>query len=179
MNGVELFNYLSKVKTLDIPAAKFYSAQVFTVLSFLHSKSIIYRDLKPENLYINPKGYLVLTDFVLAKYCLSRTYTMCGTPEYLAPEIILNKGYNHSVDWWGLGIFVYELLVGKTPFADEEPTRVYKKVLEGSAKFPAGFDKYFTHNAKGSQKSGEAFAEAGAKRKTGLHEEWSAGYSDA
>jgi protein kinase X len=93
------------------------------MFEYLHSKNIVYRfilnlqrlfirDLKPENLLIASDGYLKLTDFGFAKYCEGRTYTLCGTPEYLAPEILLNKGHGKPVDWWCLGILIYEMLAG-------------------------------------------------------------------
>ncbi len=75
--------------------AQFYAAQVATMFEYLHSKNIIYRDLKPENILIDKTGYLKLTDFGFAKVCEGRTYTLCGTPEYLAPEILLNKGMKY------------------------------------------------------------------------------------
>lgn len=82
------------------------------MFEYMHSKNIIYRDLKPENILMAADGYLKLTDFGFAKYCDSRTYTLCGTPEYLAPEILLNKGHGKPVDWWCLGILIYEMLAG-------------------------------------------------------------------
>ena len=82
------------------------------MFEYLHSKNIIYRDLKPENILMAADGYLKLTDFGFAKYCDSRTYTLCGTPEYLAPEILLNKGHGKPVDWWCLGILIYEMQAG-------------------------------------------------------------------
>lgn len=82
------------------------------MFEYLHNKNIVYRDLKPENILIGSDGYLKLTDFGFAKYCDSRTYTLCGTPEYLAPEILLNKGHGKPVDWWCLGILIYEMLAG-------------------------------------------------------------------
>jgi protein kinase A len=109
----------------------------------LHLKDIVYRDLKPENLLIQHNGYLKLVDFGFAKLCKTRTYTLCGTPEYLAPEILLNKGHGKSVDWWCLGILMYEMMAGAAPFTDEDPMQVYQKILKGKVKFPRDFDKYY------------------------------------
>jgi protein kinase A len=92
VNGGELFTYLRSVGKFQVEHAQFYGAQVVTMFEYLHSKNIIYRDLKPENILIDKTGYLKLTDFGFAKVCEGRTYTLCGTPEYLAPEILLNKG---------------------------------------------------------------------------------------
>ena len=86
-------------------------------------------------------GYLKFVDFGFAKYCQTRTYTTCGTPEYLAPEIILNRGHGLAVDWWCLGIFIYEMLLGQTPFADEDPLKIYEKALKAKIKFPHEFPK--------------------------------------
>ena len=91
------------------------------MFDYLHTKNIIYRDLKPENLLIDIKGNLKLTDFGFAKIIKSRTYTLCGTPEYLAPEILLQKWHGKPVDWWCLGILIYEMIVGIDPFSDDEP----------------------------------------------------------
>ncbi len=123
--GGELFTYLRTVQNLKNEDARFYAAQVTTMFEYLHSKNIIYRDLKPENLLINSDGYLKLTDFGFAKEIDSRTYTLCGTPEYLAPEILLQKGHGKPVDWWCLGILIYEMIVGIDPFSDDEPMAVY------------------------------------------------------
>ncbi len=89
-------------------------------------------------------GYLKMVDFGFAKICKDKTYTLCGTPEYLAPEILLNKGHGVQVDWWTLGIFAYELIAGEDPFSDEDPLIIYQKILKGKLKFPRDFD----HDAK-------------------------------
>jgi serine/threonine protein kinase len=83
------------------------------------------RDLKPENILIDEEGYLKLTDFGFAKYVDTRTYTLCGTPEYLAPEMLLNKGHGKPVDWWTFGILLYEMLAGIDPFSDDDPMLIY------------------------------------------------------
>ena len=106
------------------------------MFEYLHSKNVVYRDLKPENLLICPDGYLKLTDFGFAKIVNSRTFTLCGTPEYLAPEILNNTGHGKGADWWTLGIIIYEMLVGIDPFNDNDPMSVYGKILKGRVKFP-------------------------------------------
>jgi len=141
ISGGELFTYLRGVGKLDSPHAAMYAAQVGAIFDYLHSKNIIYRDLKPENLLIHEDGYLKLTDFGFAKIVEGRTYTLCGTPEYLAPEILLNKGHGKPVDWWTLGILIYEMNAGIDPFSDEDPMAIYQKILKGKVKFPKNFDK--------------------------------------
>ena len=111
------------------------------MFEYLHSKNIIYRDLKPENVLIAADGYLKLTDFGFAKIVDTRTYTLCGTPEYLAPEMLLNKGHGKPVDWWTFGILLYEMLAGIDPFSDDDPMLIYQKILKGKVKFPRSFDK--------------------------------------
>ena len=139
--GGELFTYLRTVQNLKNDDAKFYAAQITLMFEHLHSMDIVYRDLKPENLLIDSTGYLKLTDFGFAKKLEGRTYTLCGTPEYLAPEILLQKGHGKPVDWWCLGIIIYEMLVGIDPFSDDEPMAVYQNILRGKIKFPSNFPK--------------------------------------
>lgn len=95
--------------------------------------------LQPENLLLDSKGNLKMADFGFAKRLPlgKRTYTLCGTPDYLAPEIILNKGHGRAVDWWSLGILIYEMLVGYPPFCDEDSLGTYNRILKGKVVFPA------------------------------------------
>ena len=108
------------------------------MFEYLHSLNIIYRDLKPENILIDEEGYLKLTDFGFAKYCQTRTYTLCGTPEYLAPEIIMSIGHNHGVDWWALGILTYEMIVGFPPFytGTQNNSKMYELIKKKAVYFP-------------------------------------------
>jgi len=142
IQGGELFTLLRTKGSFPVPQTKFYIAHIITIFEYLHSKNIVYRDLKPENILINKNGYLKLTDFGFAKILDNeKTYTLCGTPEYLAPEIILNKGHGKAVDWWTLGILLYEMLVGIDPFSDDDPMKTYQKILKGKINFPKTIDK--------------------------------------
>jgi protein kinase A len=106
----------------------------------LHAKDIVYRDLKPENIMMGEDGYLKMIDFGFAKVVTKRTFTICGTPEYIAPEILLNQGHGKPVDWWCLGVLVYEMLAGFPPFQDDDPMNIYRKIINTKPKYPDGFD---------------------------------------
>jgi len=138
--GGDLFNLLKIENNFSIDKAQFYAGQIVFVFEYLHSKNIVYRNLKPENILINKNGYIKIADFQFAKVVTDRTYTMCGTPGYLAPEIILNRGHGLSVDWWTLGVLLYEMICGVDPFADDDPMKVYENILEGNIKFSSHFD---------------------------------------
>jgi serine/threonine protein kinase len=138
--GGELFTVLRKAQHISNAAAVFYASEIVLALESLHRKRIIYRDLKPENVLIDREGHVKLTDFGLAKVVEARTYTMCGTPEYIAPEIIQSKGHGNAVDWWALGILIYEMLVGYPPFTAEDTLDIYKLILAGHIHYPSTLD---------------------------------------
>ncbi|OBZ72827.1 cAMP-dependent protein kinase type 1 [Grifola frondosa] len=131
--GGELFALLRRSNRFPDPVAKFYAAEVALALNHLHSLDIIYRDLKPENILLNCDGHIKIADFGFAKYCNTTVWTLCGTPDYLAPEIISNMRYNKSVDWYALGVLIFEMLSGLPPFHDANPMVRYEKIAQGPA----------------------------------------------
>jgi serum/glucocorticoid-regulated kinase 2 len=138
LSGGELFQHLRKFRTFGEDKVRFYGAQIALALEYLHSKGIIYRDLKPENILMDDKGYLKLADFGMAKKLQEgeKAMSFCGTPEYLAPEIITLEGHDKNADWWSFGILLFEMLCGIPPFYVENLDKMYDMIKNSSVKFP-------------------------------------------
>ncbi|KAL7720819.1 non-specific serine/threonine protein kinase [Entamoeba marina] len=163
--GGDLYGLLNKQpgKCLKEMAAKFYIAEILTALEYLHMEGIIYRDLKPENILVQESGHIMLSDFDLSKHCprkenpqfkkglfkkevvvephLFKSSSFVGTDEYLAPEIVNREDHTASVDWWTLGVLLYEMLYGKSPFVSNSRRGTFKKIKESKIQFPK-FHKY-------------------------------------
>jgi serine/threonine protein kinase/CRP-like cAMP-binding protein len=145
LQGGELFTHTRKFFKLEESWAKFYSASVVLAYTQIHAHHVAYRDLKPENLVLNGKGYAKIVDFGLAKVVRSgQTWTICGTPDYLAPEIITTEGHGMAVDYWALGVLIFELASGKAPFQAADPMETYEKILSGVLTPPSHFSRGVT-----------------------------------
>ncbi|KAJ2384276.1 hypothetical protein GGI05_005061, partial [Coemansia sp. RSA 2603] len=146
--GGELFTHMANERIFSEDQAVFYAAQLVLALAHLHSLGIVFRDIKPENCLLDRHGHLVLTDFGLSKTALAedgRTNTFCGTPSYMAPEILdASISYEFSVDWWSLGILIYEMLTGSVPFKGKSPAQISKNIAKTKVKYPV----YMTPDAK-------------------------------
>lgn len=145
ISGGELFYHLSEAQVFSENRARFYAAEIASALGYLHSNNVIYRDLKPENILLDTDGHIVLTDFGLCKDGLGigeRTHTFCGSPEYIAPEMLLGKGYDKAVDWWALGTLIFEMLGGLPPFYSEDEDEMNDAILHEELTFPAFFSFY-------------------------------------
>ncbi|KAI9443364.1 AGC/Akt protein kinase [Lactarius indigo] len=139
VNGGELFHHLQREQKFNEERSRFYSAELLLALEHLHDLDVVYRDLKPENILLDYTGHIALCDFGLCKLNMKdndMTNTFCGTPEYLAPEILNGAGYNRTIDWWTLGVLLYEMLVGLPPFYDEITDKMYEKILRDPLVFP-------------------------------------------
>jgi len=139
--GGELFTILRSRRYFNEPTARFYAASVCEGFDYMHSMDIIYRDLKPENLVLDSRGYLKIADFGFAKKISDKTYTLCGTPDYLCPEIVTGQGHGKGCDWWTLGILIYEMLASFPPFVADEPIETYRKIIRGRIRFPRYFSQ--------------------------------------
>jgi len=149
--GGELYSYMRNKDILEPNACRFYAACVISALEYMHARHIIYRDLKPENIVLTAEGYAKLVDFGFAKRISKRAYTLCGTPEYLAPEQIQVSGHDYAADWWAVGVLIYEMAMGAVPFCfvngkpeyDMNPRDLYANILDENFSFylPASLDE--------------------------------------
>jgi len=139
VNGGELFYHLQREGKFDVGRSRFYAAELLLALEHLHKFNVVYRDLKPENILLDFTGHIALCDFGLCKLGMgesAKTNTFCGTPEYIAPELLESKGYTKTVDWWTLGVLLYEMMTGLPPFYDENVNTMYQRILHDPLKFP-------------------------------------------
>jgi len=140
VNGGELFFHLSREKMFSEDRTRFYGAQIAMAITYLHDRGIIYRDLKLENLLLDAKGNIKITDFGLCKEEIqfgSTTATFCGTPEYLAPEVLEDNDYGRAVDWWGVGVVMYEMIVGHLPFYNQNHEVLFDLILHEEIRLPS------------------------------------------
>uniref|UniRef100_A0A4W5QF33 non-specific serine/threonine protein kinase n=1 Tax=Hucho hucho TaxID=62062 RepID=A0A4W5QF33_9TELE len=138
-NGGELFFHLSRDRVFTEDRARFYGAEIVSALEYLHSRDVVYRDLKLENLMLDKDGHIKITDFGLCKEGITDGATMktfCGTPEYLAPEVLEDNDYGRAVDWWGLGVVMYEMMCGRLPFYNQDHERLFELILMEEIRFP-------------------------------------------
>ena len=138
IRGGELFNHLYECKFFPEKKARFYSAIIGLSLEYLHTHGIVYRDIKPDNILIDEDGYLKLADFGMAKMLKDqeKAFSICGTPEYFAPEIITREGHNKSADWWSYGVLLYEMLCGIPPFYSKNTKKMFELITKAELKFP-------------------------------------------
>jgi len=139
VNGGEIFFHLSRDRVFTEDRARFYGAEIILALDYLHQQEVIYRDLKLENLLLDSDGHIKITDFGLCKEEIrfgSTTRTFCGTPEYLAPEVLEDADYGRSVDWWGLGVVMYEMMCGRLPFYNRDHDVLFELILMEDLRFP-------------------------------------------
>jgi len=141
VRGGELYQHLKKFKFFEPQRVRLFAAEILLALSYLHDMHFVYRDLKPENLLLDEQGHIRLTDFGLSKKMgktdLAKTF--CGTPEYMAPEILQEVGHSFAVDWWCLGVLIFEMHTGHTPFVSQNKKEMYINILKNPPVYPASF----------------------------------------
>ncbi|EGB10420.1 hypothetical protein AURANDRAFT_36757 [Aureococcus anophagefferens] len=147
--GGELFCHLQKLGKFAEPRARFYTAELVLALAHVHALGVVYRDLKPENVLLDARGHVRLTDFGLSKEGVTAhakgAHSFCGTPEYLAPEILARRGHGRAVDWWSLGALLYEMLTGLPPFYSRDREKLFEGIKSGDLSYPA----YLSGDARG------------------------------
>ena len=142
VQGGDLLNLLERNLKFPEEQAKFYAASLVTVIDYLHKKNIIFRNIYPESILLTSSGYIKLINFNNAKILKNDyTNTLCGTPEYSSPEMLNRKGHSKSHDLWSLGIIIYHMLIGHTPFEDSDPLKMQQKILKGKPNFPKTLSK--------------------------------------
>jgi len=144
LRGGDLYTRLSLENSLKEEHVKFYLAELVLALEHLHTLGIVYRDLKPENILLDSEGHITITDFGLSKESTDgKTYSFCGTVEYMAPEVVARTGHTESADWWSLGVLMYEMLTGIIPFKGKDRKETMKLILNGEYRIP----KFLSSNA--------------------------------
>ncbi|VDM61778.1 unnamed protein product, partial [Angiostrongylus costaricensis] len=136
--GGDLYYHLNQ--GFSEPRTRFYGAEIVLALGYLHANNIVYRDLKLENLLLDKDGHIKIADFGLCKEEISfgdKTSTFCGTPEYLAPEVLEDNDYGRSVDWWGVGVVMYEMMCGRLPFYSRDHQKLFELIMASELRFPS------------------------------------------
>lgn len=163
--GGELFFHLSRFRRFPERVARFYAAELLLALGHLHKRGIIYRDLKPENVLLDAEGHVKLGDFGLAKagiqHACEGATSMCGTPEYMAPEVLAQQGHGFCVDYWGLGMLVYEMMTGLPPWYTTDRTRLFRRLKSAPLDIP-------TYFSQGSASCVSALLERNPRRRLGV-----------
>uniref|UniRef100_A0A8C4EEY9 Protein kinase C n=1 Tax=Dicentrarchus labrax TaxID=13489 RepID=A0A8C4EEY9_DICLA len=147
LNGGDLMFHIQNCHKFDLHRATFYAAEIVCGLQFLHSKGIIYRDLKLDNVLLDSEGHIKIADFGMCKENMQedlRTSTFCGTPDYIAPEILLGQKYNSAVDWWSFGVLLYEMLIGQSPFHGRDEEELFQSIRTDNPVYP----RWLTKDAK-------------------------------
>nr|XP_040133186.1 protein kinase C theta type isoform X2 [Ictidomys tridecemlineatus] len=144
LNGGDLMYHIQSCHKFDLSRATFYAAEIILGLQFLHSKGIVYRDLKLDNILLDKDGHIKIADFGMCKENMlgdAKTNTFCGTPDYIAPEILLGQRYNHSVDWWSFGVLLYEMLIGQSPFHGQDEEELFHSIRMDNPFYPRWLEK--------------------------------------
>ena len=141
MAGGDLYGVLTDKGKFTPAEGRFYGAEVLCGLNYIHSHNYVYRDLKPENILISASGHAKIADLGFCKHVSAgeRTYTVCGTADYMAPEVMLCRGYDKSADYWAFGVLIYEMLVGSAPFAANSDRERHQRILTATIAYPADF----------------------------------------